>query len=63
MTATATKRSSFNPAYWGCPHCDWPLQPNQIDIGNGGLACACGAWVVLPEPPIPPKEGGKNDTR
>jgi hypothetical protein len=55
------KRSSVNPNFWGCPFCDWPLEPDDIDIQNGGLECACGAWVELPDPPIPEKKGNKNE--
>ncbi len=54
MTAIATNRSSFNPAFWGCPHCDWPLEPDQSQKDDLCMECACGRWVVLPEPPIPP---------
>lgn len=60
---TALKRSSFNPVYWGCPHCDWPLQPDQHEKENGGLACACGAWVILPEPPVPPTPERPNEAQ
>jgi hypothetical protein len=55
------KRSSFNPNFWGCPFCDWPLQPDQHEKDNGGMTCACGKWIVLPEPPIPPKEAREKE--
>ena len=48
------KRSAFNPDFWGCPYCDWPLEPDQYEADERGMYCACGAWVTLPDPPIPP---------
>ena len=42
------KPSSFDNRYWGCPNCDWPLNPED-DQGDGGVTCACGGWVPLPE--------------
>jgi hypothetical protein len=44
--------SSFDEKYWGCPRCEWPLNPED-DRGDGGVTCACGAWVPLPDPPQP----------
>lgn len=42
--------SEFDADKWGCPRCDWPLDPAD-DMGDGGVTCACGAWVPLPDPP------------
>lgn len=47
------KRSEFDCSKWGCPVCDWPLLPDEQDIELGGMTCACGAWVVLPDKPFP----------
>lgn len=59
------KPSGFDPKYYGCPSpgCDWPLDPTtgEYEDTAGGVTCACGAFVALPDPPMPqpPKDGQK----
>ncbi|MHC4397139.1 MAG: hypothetical protein ACYS1A_15980 [Planctomycetota bacterium] len=55
------KPSRFDSRYYGCPRCDWPLNPAD-DCGDGGVTCACGAWVPLPDPPQPQQQSRKVET-
>lgn len=51
------KPSEFDPKFYGCPRCGWPLDPTTGEWEDmGGVTCACGAFVALPDPPIPPSE-------
>lgn len=46
------KASSFNRDFYGCPKCDWPLDPHTGEWEDtGGVTCACGAFVSLPSNP------------
>ncbi len=49
------KPSSFDPKFYGCPVCDWPLDPTtgEWEDTGGGVTCACGVFVPLPDPPQP----------
>lgn len=52
----AHTRSPFNRAFWGCPFCEWPLEPDQYGADERCMPCVCGAFVELPNPPIPPEK-------
>lgn len=46
--------SSFDERFFGCPRCDWPLNPFTGEFeDSGGVTCACGGFVPLPDPPQP----------
>lgn len=48
--------SEFDPNYYGCPKpgCDWPLAHDTGEWEDtGGVTCACGAFVPLPDIPVP----------
>lgn len=51
------KPSGFDPDFYGCPksNCDWPLDPTmgEWEDTGGGVTCACGAFVPLPDIPVP----------
>jgi hypothetical protein len=48
------KPSSFDPNFFGCPKCDYPLDPTTGEWEDtGGVTCACGGFVPLPDPPQP----------
>jgi hypothetical protein len=48
------KPSSFDTRYYGCPVCDWPLNPFTGEYeDSGGVTCGCGGFVPLPDPPQP----------
>lgn len=49
------KPSSFDPNYYGCPRCGWPLDHDTGEWEDtGGVTCACGGFVPLPDIPVPP---------
>jgi hypothetical protein len=47
--------SSFDKNFYGCPRCDWPLDPTEGEWEEmGGVTCPCGGFVPLPDIPVPP---------
>jgi len=51
------KPSRIDKDFYGCPKCGFPLNvqnDNELEY-TGGLTCACGVFVSLPDIPVPPK--------
>jgi hypothetical protein len=51
----ALEPSEFDQNKYGCPRCGFPLDPDTGEWEDtGGVTCACGGFVPLPDIPVPP---------
>lgn len=48
------KPSDFDPNKYACPRCTFPLDHDTGEWEDtGGVTCACGRFVPLPDIPVP----------